>query len=209
MMDTIMDLIRQRAQDVVAHVDHSSTEHTIGEQKRRHHVLPVERSFADVISHTKEDVSLLDRIKEKVMLQELTIHNQVLELFDTLHQTILVLWEILTEFMVRYQLERDQTFKEYFAQVIDSLVLKLEVLKGSLQQEVYDKDTNRRLSQVRDTLERMQQNLEAQTKHNVALLQQYKGAGQEFNMIVDAYTKIMYRIEVVQDDVQRLSLDMK
>jgi hypothetical protein len=50
----------------------------------------------------------------------------------------------------------------------------------------------------------MQQELEVQTRHNAILIEQYKNAGQEFNIIVDTYADIMRRIQAVQDNIQRL-----
>ncbi|KAK3817189.1 MAG: HAUS augmin-like complex subunit 4-domain-containing protein [Benniella sp.] len=204
MMKTIQNSIQQRAQDVVTLFNSHHTEHASIHQQRQQSSFPRANSLADVVSHTKQQVLLLDRIKESVSRQEFAILNQAMDLFDTLHQTVMVLWEVLTEFMIRYQLEQDQTFKDYFAQIIDTLVLKLEVLKASLQHEVYDNDTNKQLSKFRDALEQMQHELEVQTRHNAILLEQYKNAGQEFNIIVDTYADIMRKIQAVQDNIRRL-----
>ncbi|KAF9364179.1 hypothetical protein BGX34_002305 [Mortierella sp. NVP85] len=204
MMKTIQNSIQQRAQDVVTLFNSHHTEHLLIHQQRQQSSFPTANSLADVVSHTKQQVLHLDKIRESVSRQELAILNQAMDLFDTLHQTVMVLWEVLTEFMIRYQLEQDQTFKDYFAQIVDTLVLKLEVLKASLQHEVYDNDTNKQLSKIRDALEQLQQELEVQTRHNAILLEQYKNAGQEFNIIVDTYAVIMRRIQAVQDNIRRL-----
>lgn len=132
MMKTIQNSIQQRAQDVVTLFNSHHTEHLwIHQQRQQSSSFPTANSLADVVSHTKQQVLLLDRIKESVSLQELAILNQAMDLFDTLHQTVMVLWEVLTEFMIRYQLEQDQTFKDYFAQIIDTLGLKLEYVNST------------------------------------------------------------------------------
>ena len=44
-----------------------------------------------------------------------------------------------------------------------------------------------------------------QTTQNATLLNQYRSAGPEFNMIVDAYADLMQRIDIVEDDLRRLA----
>ncbi|KAI7827050.1 hypothetical protein BC939DRAFT_93556 [Gamsiella multidivaricata] len=106
-------------------------------------------SLEDVIVNVRRQLLFLDRAKEEIIVQDMTIQEKALKLFDTLHQSIMVLWEILVDFMIQYQLEQDLTFKQYFAQLVDSMVLKLEILKATLQQSVYDKDTVAKLAEFR------------------------------------------------------------
>jgi hypothetical protein len=83
-------------------------------------------SLEDLIAHTKKQVIFLDRCKEEATLHDITLQNKVYALFETLNQTVMILWEIIIQFKIRYQLEQDQAFQEYFSQLVESLLLKLE-----------------------------------------------------------------------------------
>ncbi|KAF8986127.1 hypothetical protein BGZ46_009238 [Entomortierella lignicola] len=201
MTEAIQKTIQQRAQDIVEIFNsgkYSSPSLDDVQQTIQFTSLP------DVVLDVRKQFVLLDRTKEEIVLKANIIQSRSEDLFETLHKSTVVLWEILVEFMVRYQLSEDLTFKEYFTQMIESVVLKLEILRISLQESVYDKDTVAQLTNVRETLDQKQQALISQTEHNSSLLSQYQSAGKEFNMIVDAYADIMQRIEVVQDDIRRL-----
>ncbi|KAF9361369.1 hypothetical protein BGX26_003881 [Mortierella sp. AD094] len=198
MTEAIQKTIQQRAQDVVSTFNNSNYSNPCSGSA------PQLKSLSDVVSDVRKQFVFLDHIKEETASKETAIQSKAEGLFDTLHQSIVVMWEILVEFMVQYQLVEDQTFKEYFAQMVESVVLKLEILRVSLQESVYNEDTVAQLTKARDTLDQKHQALTLQTQQNSALLHQYQSAGKEFNMIVDAYADIMQRIEIVQDDIRRL-----
>ncbi|KAF9965033.1 hypothetical protein BGZ70_005525 [Mortierella alpina] len=158
-----------------------------------------------VRADTREKVAALDRIQEEALLHDLAIQQEVRSLFDTLQKTILVLWEIVLEFRIRHQFEHNTTFQEYFASFSESILLKLEILRVTLQDTVYDQEAVQKLSALRDALESKEKQLQVQTTQNAALLNQYQSAGPEFNMIVDAYADLMQRIDIVEDDLRRLA----
>ncbi|KAF9187419.1 HAUS augmin-like complex subunit 4 [Haplosporangium sp. Z 767] len=196
----IQQSIHQRAQDIVTlhnNVYNNSDESSSSEKG-------VTAALASIILHTKRQQTFLDRTKEESALHDLVIQRKVKKLFDTLHRSIVVLWEIIIEFKIRYQLEQDQTFQEYFCSVIESITVKLGILKMTIQESVYDNEAVQRLVALRDILHEKQQALELQTRQNAESLRQYRSIGHEFNVIVDAYTDILQRIEIVQDDIRRL-----
>lgn len=83
-------------------------------------------TLEDLIACTKKQSLFLDRCKEDSLLLTLTLQNKVQSLFNTLEQAVSTLWEIIIEFQIRYQVEQDQTLKEYFSQLVESLTLKFE-----------------------------------------------------------------------------------
>ncbi|KAF9137158.1 hypothetical protein BGX30_010506 [Mortierella sp. GBA39] len=86
----------------------------------------------------QRDISThLDRLLSILETRRLTIPSStsqlaertsrgIQSLFNTLNQTVSILWEMIVEFQIRYQIEQDQTLKEYFSQLVESLALKLE-----------------------------------------------------------------------------------
>ncbi|KAF9175755.1 hypothetical protein BGX21_002653 [Mortierella sp. AD011] len=198
MTEAIQKTIQQRAQDVVNIFNSNNYSNSYSRSA------PQLKSLSDVVSDVRKQFEFLDHIKEETVSKETAVQSKTEALFDTLHQSIVVIWEIVVEFMVQHQLVEDQTFKDYFAQMVESVVLKLEILRVSLQESVYNEDTVAQLTKARDILDQKHQALASQTQQNSALLHQYQSAGREFNMIVDAYADIMQRIEVVQDDIRRL-----
>lgn len=83
-------------------------------------------SLEDLIAQTKKQSLFLDRCREDSLLHTITLQTKAQKLFSTLNQTVTTLWEIIIEFKIRYQVEQDQTLKEYFEQLVESLTLKLE-----------------------------------------------------------------------------------
>ncbi|KAK3832298.1 MAG: HAUS augmin-like complex subunit 4-domain-containing protein [Linnemannia elongata] len=161
-------------------------------------------TLEDLITRTKKQSLFLDRCKEDSLLLTFTLQNKVQDLFSTLNQTVSTLWEMIVEFQIRYQVEQDQTLKEYFSQLVESLTLKLEILKVTIQEHVYNKQTVAKLATIRQEIDKRQESLMRQRHHNALLLDRYKSAGPEFNSIVQSYTDIMHRIDIVQDDIRRL-----
>ncbi|KAF9114676.1 hypothetical protein BGX27_010162 [Mortierella sp. AM989] len=122
MIEAIQQTIQQRVQDVVAISNNSNS----GAVQPCTELTPLLKSLSDVIINVRKQLLFLDRVKEETVLNESVIQSKAEALFDTLHQSIVILWEIVVEFMIQYQLEEDQTFKEYFEQMVESVVLKLE-----------------------------------------------------------------------------------
>ncbi|KAF9283976.1 HAUS augmin-like complex subunit 4 [Mortierella alpina] len=193
MYKTIEEAISARALDIA----------TLHSNTTQQHMAPAE-ALERVVSDTRKKVIALDKIRDGALLHELEIQQEVKLLFDTLQRTILVLWEVVHEFRIRYQFEQYTTFQEYFSSLSESIILKLKILKVTLQDSVYDHEAVQKLSALRDTLESKERQLQVQTTQNATLLQQYQSAGPEFNMIVDAYADLMQRIDIVEDDIRRL-----
>ncbi|KAG0251300.1 HAUS augmin-like complex subunit 4 [Mortierella polycephala] len=196
----IQQSIQQRAQDIVTL--HNNVYNNSGESPSSEKGITT--ALANIVLHTKRQQTFLDRAKEESALHDLVIQHKAKELFGTLHRSIAVLWEVIIEFKIRYQLEQDQTFQEYFCSIIESITVKLGILKLTIQESVYDNEAVQRLIALRDVLHEKQQALELQTRQNAESLRQYRSIGHEFNVIVDAYTDILQRIEIVQDDIRRL-----
>ncbi|KAF9912801.1 hypothetical protein EC991_008663 [Linnemannia zychae] len=161
-------------------------------------------SLEELISFTKKQTIFLDRCKEDTALYDITLQNKVRTLFETLNLAVSTLWEIIIEFKIRYQLEQDLVFREYFSQLVESLLLKIEILKVMVQEHVYNRDTVTKLAAIRDEIDKHHEALAQQRHQNTLLLGRYKTAGPEFNAIVQTYTDIMHRIDIVQDDIRRL-----
>ncbi|KAG0273494.1 hypothetical protein BGZ95_010693 [Linnemannia exigua] len=183
LITAIQQSIQQRQQDLLSLYNTISSEHN-------NKATPgTTLSLKDLIAHTKKQAIFLDRSREDAALFELTLQNKVRTLFETLNQTVATLWEMIVQFKIRYQLEQDKTFREYFSQLVESLLLKLEILKVMVQEHVYNHETVAKLAIIRN--------------QNALLLDRYKTAGPEFNSIVQTYSDIMHRIDIVQDDIRR------
>ncbi|KAF9132094.1 hypothetical protein BGW39_000813 [Mortierella sp. 14UC] len=193
LINAIQQSILQRQNDILSLYNNTTTD-TLGNAT----------SLVDLIAHTKKQTIFLDRCKEDAALYDITLQNKVRILFETLNQTVATLWEIIVEFKISYQLEQDQTFQEYFSQLIESLLLKVEILKVMLQEYVYNHDTVAKLATIRDKVDKRHETLTQQRHQNTLLLDRYETAGPEFNTIVQTYTDIMRRIDIVQDDIRRL-----
>ncbi|KAG9068829.1 hypothetical protein KI688_011115 [Linnemannia hyalina] len=115
LLTAIQHSIHQRQQDLLSLSSPSSNTPTT-----------TTLTLEDLITRTKKQSLFLDRTKEDSLLLTLTLQNKVQSLFNTLNQTVSTLWEMIVEFRIRYQVEQDQTLKEYFSQLVESLTLKLE-----------------------------------------------------------------------------------
>lgn len=192
LLTAIQHSIHQRQQDLLSLASLSSRTPT------------TTLTLEDLIASTKKQSIFLDRCKEDSLLLTLTLQNKIQPLFNTLNQTVSTLWEMIVEFRVRYQVEQDQTLMEYFSQLVESLTLKLEILKVTVQEHVYNKKTIAKLTTIRQEIDKRQESLTRQRHQNALLLDRYKSVGPEFDTIVQTYTDIMHRIDIVQDDIRRL-----
>ncbi|KAK3847188.1 MAG: HAUS augmin-like complex subunit 4-domain-containing protein [Linnemannia gamsii] len=196
LINAIQQSVHQRQQDLLSLYNTISSEHNAA--------TGTTNSLEDLIAHTKKQAIFLDRCKEDAVLLDITLQDKAHTLFETLNQSVAMLWEIIVQFKIRYQLEQDQTFREYFSQLVESLRLKLEILKVMVQEHIYNHDTVTKLAIIRDEIDKRQESLTHQRDQNTLLLDRYKTAGPEFNTIVQTYTDIMHRIDIVQDDIRRL-----
>ncbi|KAF9105517.1 hypothetical protein BGX29_012093 [Mortierella sp. GBA35] len=121
MIRTIHQSVQQRRQDVLSLYNNGITT-TLDKDPTKNRA----NSFEDLIAQTKKQAVFLDRCKEDAVLHDLVVQNKTRKLFETMNQTVTTLWEVILEFKIRYQLEQDQTFREYFTQLVESLALKLE-----------------------------------------------------------------------------------
>ncbi|KAF9925557.1 hypothetical protein FBU30_004670 [Linnemannia zychae] len=198
-LNAIHQSVIQRQQDVITL--HNTINYN-GDVNRSDEIKA--KTLEDLIAYYKKQATFLDRCKEDAVLFDNTIQNKVRTLFDTLYQTVVILWDIIVDFKIRYQIEQDQTFCEYFVQLIESLYLKLEILKLTVQERVYNTDNVARLEVIRQKIDRRHEFLSRQKEANDLLLNRYQAAGPEFNAIVATYTDILRRIDIVQDDIRRL-----
>ncbi|KAG0214912.1 hypothetical protein BGX33_001700 [Mortierella sp. NVP41] len=121
MIRTIHQSVQQRRQDVLSLYNNGITT-TLDKDPTKNRA----NSFEDLIAQTKKQAVFLDRCKEDAVLHDLVVQNKTRKLFETMNQTVTTLWEVILEFKIRYQLDQDQTFREYFTQLVESLALKLE-----------------------------------------------------------------------------------
>ncbi|KAF9430318.1 hypothetical protein BGZ94_007405 [Podila epigama] len=158
----------------------------------------------DVITRIREQQDVILQAKEAAAVQQRQLLQRVNTLFELLQQSIAILWQIVVEFKIKQRHVQDSVFHEYHAQLVESLILRMKLLKASMTNAIYDTETIQALTTARDTLHQHQVALEQKTRENTILLQKFQEAGSDFEAIVKAYANIIDRINTVQDDIQRL-----
>jgi hypothetical protein len=116
MMLAIDQTIQQHTQDIIS----------IYNNYYRESSEPKLEALPDVISDVKAKTLALDKSRNESILNDSMIQNEAETLFESLRQSIIILWEIISEFMVQHRLIEEHTLKEYFSQIIESSILKLE-----------------------------------------------------------------------------------
>ncbi|KAF9210659.1 hypothetical protein BGZ59_009134 [Podila verticillata] len=203
-LQTIQHSIRQREADVLDFYNATFPPPTSGDSHMGGHHHHAQTRLSGMIAQVRELQDTTRQANEATAVQESALVHKVAVLFDTLNQSITVLWQIVLEFKMKHRLEQDTVFREYYAQLVQCMALKLKLLKISVTSFVYDSETVRVFAEASDNLREQGMQLQQKTQENAILLQKFQTAGKDFHMIVEAYANVMERIKVVQDDIRRL-----
>ncbi|KAG0330654.1 hypothetical protein BG000_011613 [Podila horticola] len=200
-VQTIQHSIRQREADVLDFYNATFPPPTSGDSRMSDRA---QTRLSDVIAQVRELQDTTRQASEAAAVQESVLVHKVAALFETLHQSMAVLWQIVLDFKMKHRLEQDTVFGEYYAQLVQCMALKMKLLKISVTSFVYDSETVQVLAEARDNLREQERQLQQKTQENARLLQKFQTAGKDFHLIVEAYANVMERIKVVQDDIRRL-----
>ncbi|KAG0229861.1 hypothetical protein BGW42_001326 [Actinomortierella wolfii] len=84
------------------------------------------KSLQDIVKGTEMELEWLEKWKVSSVVNRMR-HNQTLtSLFNTLYNSVGLLWKMIQEFKIQHQLEKDMAFHNYFDAVIQSALLKLQ-----------------------------------------------------------------------------------
>ncbi|CAG8815714.1 19227_t:CDS:2, partial [Racocetra persica] len=113
-----------------------------------------------------------------------------------------ILWNIIEEFKLRHELQKNTIFNDYFSMLVKNIGLKLRVLRLNALIVIYDKETVEGLT---DNLMREEKDYHQELDALEAQLSRYQGFCGEFEQIVQCYNNLNKEIEKVKDDIQRMT----
>ncbi|KAG0008067.1 hypothetical protein BGZ81_004375 [Podila clonocystis] len=151
-LQTIQHSIRKQEVDVLDFFNAtfppptSLDSHISGHQHSNHQA---QTHLSSVIAQVRELQDSTRQANEAAAVQESVLVHKVATLFDTLHQSMTILWQIVLEFKMKHRLEQDTVFGEYYAQLVQCIALKMKLLKISVMSFVYDNKTVQVLAEAR------------------------------------------------------------
>ncbi|KAG0081315.1 hypothetical protein BGZ92_000290 [Podila epicladia] len=151
-LKTIEHSISEREADILNFFNATFPPPTSGDSRmsghKRYNYEAQTRLF-NVIAQVRELLDSNCQASEAAAVQESVLVHKMAALFDTLHQSITVLWQIVLEFKMKHRLEQDTVFVEYYAQLVQCMALKMRLLKISVTSFVYDNETVQVLTEAR------------------------------------------------------------
>lgn len=148
-LQTVQHSILQREADVLDFYNAAFPPPTSGDSRISGHHHHAQTRLPSVIAQVRELQDTTRQANEVAAVQESVLVHKVAVLFDTLHQSITILWQIVLEFKMKHRLEQDTVFQEYYAQLVQCMALKLKLLKISVTSFVYDGETVQVLVEAR------------------------------------------------------------
>lgn len=151
-VQTIQHSIRQREADVLDFYNATFPPPTSGDYRmsdNQHSNHQAQMRLSGVIAQVRELQDTTRQASEAAAVQESVLVHKVAALFETLHQSMAVLWQIVLEFKMKHRLEQDTVFGEYYAQLVQCMALKMKLLKISVTSFVYDSETVQVLAEAR------------------------------------------------------------
>ncbi|CAG8618581.1 3997_t:CDS:2 [Paraglomus brasilianum] len=115
------------------------------------------------------------------------------------------LWCLLEEFMLRHECEKNKGFNEYFSAIVNSIILKLRVLRINTLLSVYDKDTVESLKAIREKLRVEEISKQIKLREVEELLGKYETFGSEFEEIIKEYIALQKDILIAEDNLRRIT----
>src|ERR1043166_7365480 len=100
------------------------------------------------------------------------------------------LWNLIDEFKLRHELEKNKIFNDYFSGIAKSILLKLKVLRLQALTNVYDKKIVESLNVIRTNLIEEENEKNNKLKQLNDQLTEYQSIGDEFEQIVKIYLDI-------------------
>src|SRR4051794_16996343 len=115
------------------------------------------------------------------------------------------LWNLIDEFKLRHELDKNKIFNDYFSGIVKSLLLKLKVLRLQALTNVYDKKIVESLNVIRTNLIEEEKEKYIILKELDNRLMEYQSIGDGFEQIVQNYLDIVRKIEATKDDIRRIN----
>ncbi|KAG0037645.1 hypothetical protein BGZ82_002139, partial [Podila clonocystis] len=110
---TIQHSIRQREANVLDFFNASFPSPTSGDSHMRGHQHSnhqAQTRLSSVIAQVRELQDSIRQASEAAAVQDSVLVHKVATLFDTLHQSMTILWQIVLEFKMKHRLEQDTVF---------------------------------------------------------------------------------------------------
>ncbi|KAG9294305.1 hypothetical protein G9A89_021664 [Geosiphon pyriformis] len=124
------------------------------------------------------------------------------EYLKVMSEILINLWSMLEEFKYRHEYEKNIIFDDYFSSII--LSNSGRVLRMNALITVYDQQTSEALLSIRDNLQ-IEENAKCKELRELdAKLTDYQSIGGEFEEVIEAYGEIIKKIELAEDDIQRI-----
>ncbi|GBC05126.1 hypothetical protein RclHR1_06050004 [Rhizophagus clarus] len=115
------------------------------------------------------------------------------------------LWNLTEEFKFRHEFEKNTNFNDYFSGLVNSILLKLNVLRLQALTSIYDKKIVESLNVIKKNLIEEENEKSTILKRLDNELMAYQIAGDEFEQIVQDYLNIIKEIETTKDDIRRIN----
>ncbi|CAG8605877.1 21027_t:CDS:2, partial [Cetraspora pellucida] len=140
------------------------------------------------------------------IINQIRLGNQITNYMNVMKDILSVLWNIIEEFQLRHELQKNTVFNDYFSMLVKNIGLKLSVLRLNALMVIYDKETVEGLTSIRDNLMREEKDYRRELDALEVQLSRYQGFCGEFEQIVQCYNNLNKEIEKVKDDIQRMTV---
>ncbi|CAG8715705.1 3892_t:CDS:2, partial [Acaulospora morrowiae] len=126
--------------------------------------------------------------KIDIIANQNQLGEQIVNYMNVMKEILSNLWNVLEEFKLHHEFEKNRIFGDYFSSIIKSIVLKFRVLRFNALLSIYNKDTVERLKIIRDDLLKEETKMCQELNALESELSKYQICD-ELESIVQIYTK--------------------
>ncbi|CAG8549082.1 12376_t:CDS:2, partial [Dentiscutata heterogama] len=140
------------------------------------------------------------------VMNQIQLGDRITNYMNVMKDILSTLWNIIEEFKLHHELQKNTIFNDYFSMLVKNIGLKLRVLRLDALMVIYDKETLEELMSIRDNLMREEKDYHQELDALEAQLSRYQGVCGEFEQIVQCYSNLNKEIEKAKDDIQRMTM---
>lgn len=160
--------------------------------------------IAQLPSLTSSKLEELTKIKENIGENDQILKEQYTKYTSTLLESLQIMENLLQKHMIEIQNEQHVSKCESLEVQCDALYLKIKSLNLEILCETYTKETVPALKKIHKELVAKAEHVENDIRASQARLNRYESVGQEFNNIVNEYSKLRDAIKQKKWTLEKL-----
>ncbi|KAI7900940.1 uncharacterized protein BX663DRAFT_553585 [Cokeromyces recurvatus] len=152
-----------------------------------------------------ETVEQLEKVQDEMNQKRSQLILKVTDYVKTALELLDVTWSIIEEYKFKSEKDKNEDLDHYYTTLVDTLLISIKILHLKVLLDTYeDEEMRTALVSLKNILEKEYMAAERRLKYTSQRIEEYNKLGPEFEILTNAYHRLIYRVQATKDDIERI-----